>query len=57
MRNFSAEVAKLLVAAGADIHARNRKGKTAMDLAEEFEPDGERARFLESLTSAKAVQR
>jgi hypothetical protein len=42
----------MLVAAGADFHAKNRAGKTALDLAQELEPNGEWARFLKSLDSS-----
>jgi ankyrin repeat protein len=57
MSNFDLDVAKMLVAAGADIHARNHEGKTALDLAREFEPNGERTQFLQSLFSGEAGHR
>lgn len=55
MSNFSAEVAKLLVAAGADVTVRNLYGKTALDMAQEMEPGGERAKFLKAVNSAKSA--
>jgi ankyrin repeat protein len=55
MTNDSVEIAKLLVAAGAEVNARNVDGKTALDLAEDMEPDGEKVHFLKSLNSSTAV--
>jgi ankyrin repeat protein len=54
MTNYSGEIAKLLVAAGADVAARNVDGKTALDLAEDMEPEGEKVNFLKSLDSSAA---
>lgn len=55
MSNFSVGVAKLLVAASADIHAKDDKGRTALDHAKALEVNGQREKFLRSIETAKAA--
>ena len=54
MTTFSLDLAKLLVAAGADIDGLNYQWRTALDLSRRLTPDGEKTRFLESVSKAKA---
>ena len=53
MSNFSVAAAKLLVPAGADIHAKDDRGKTALDHARELEPEGDWVKYLKALEAAK----